>query len=44
MQFNVKALMFDLDGTLMDTAPQIAEAANRMLVELNKPHVADCAN
>jgi phosphoglycolate phosphatase len=37
MRFQVKVVMFDLDGTLMDTAPQIAEAANRMLVALGKP-------
>jgi len=37
MQFKIKALMFDLDGTLLDTAPQIAEAANRMLVALDAP-------
>jgi phosphoglycolate phosphatase len=37
MQFKVKVVMLDLDGTLLDTAPQIAEAANRMLVALGKP-------
>ncbi len=37
MQFKVKVVMFDLDGTLLDTAPQIVEAANRMLVALGKP-------
>jgi phosphoglycolate phosphatase len=36
-QFKVSALMFDLDGTLLNTAPQIAEAANAMLVELSLP-------
>lgn len=30
----VKAVMIDLDGTLLDTAPDIAEAAQRMLRDL----------
>lgn len=29
--------MFDLDGTLVHTAPEIAEAANLMRADLNKP-------
>jgi phosphoglycolate phosphatase len=37
MAFNVKAVMFDLDGTLIHTAPEIAFAVNQMLAELNLP-------
>lgn len=33
----VKAVMIDLDGTLADTIPDLAEAANMMLRELNQP-------
>jgi phosphoglycolate phosphatase len=34
MDFDVKAVMFDLDGTLVHTAPEIAFASNEMLAEL----------
>lgn len=34
MAFNVKAVMFDLDGTLVHTAPEIATAINKMLAAL----------
>ncbi len=32
----VKAVAFDLDGTLLDTLPDIADAADRMLAELGR--------
>jgi len=35
MAFHVKAVMFDLDGTLVHTAPEIAASINKMLVELD---------
>ena len=37
MKFKVKAVMIDLDGTLIHSAPEIARAANAMLVGLNLP-------
>ena len=37
MKFAVKAVMIDLDGTLLHTAPEIAAAANEMLKALNFP-------
>ena len=34
---HVRAVLIDLDGTLVDSAPDIVEASNRMLVELGAP-------
>ena len=35
----VKAVMIDLDGTLLDTIPDLAAAANMMLRELGRPRL-----
>ncbi|MDO8412623.1 MAG: phosphoglycolate phosphatase [Gallionellaceae bacterium] len=34
---SVKAILIDLDGTLLHTAPELAEAANRMLRDMGRP-------
>ena len=35
----LKALLLDLDGTLLDTAPDMVNALNRLLSNEGKPHV-----
>lgn len=37
---HVSALLIDLDGTLLHTAPELAESANRMLRDMGRPAVS----
>jgi phosphoglycolate phosphatase len=36
----IAAIVIDLDGTLLDTEPELAEAANRMLRDMGRPAVS----
>ncbi|MBI5659906.1 MAG: phosphoglycolate phosphatase [Nitrosomonadales bacterium] len=36
----ISAILVDLDGTLLHTAPELAEAANRMLRDMGRPAVS----
>ncbi len=38
---SVSAFAFDLDGTLVDSLPDLASASNRMLSRLNRPSVSE---
>lgn len=37
---SIKAILLDLDGTLLHTAPELAESANLMLSDLSRPAVS----
>lgn len=41
MKMKQTALLFDLDGTLVDSVPDLAAAANRLLAELNRPKLSE---
>ena len=40
-KFSPQAIFFDLDGTLVDSVPDLAEAARRMLAEMGEPTRSD---
>jgi len=37
----IKAIAFDLDGTLVETLPDLHESANRMLAQIGRPPVSE---
>ncbi|WP_239250246.1 phosphoglycolate phosphatase [Candidatus Nitrotoga sp. M5] len=37
---SISAILIDLDGTLLHTAPELVASANRMLLDLNRPAVS----
>ncbi len=37
---SISAILIDLDGTLLHTAPELAESANRMLRDMSRPAVS----
>ncbi|WP_417461811.1 phosphoglycolate phosphatase [Kordiimonas sp.] len=37
--FNVQKIIFDLDGTLIESAPDLYAATNHVLAHVNRPHV-----
>lgn len=39
MMVNIRAILFDLDGTLADTAPDLAAALNKLLIEEGRPEL-----
>ncbi len=40
LPLNISAILIDLDGTLLHTAPELAEAANRMLRDMSRSPVS----
>lgn len=43
MKTNVEAILFDLDGTLLDTAPEFTHCLNLLLIEAGMPTVSEAS-